>query len=246
MVKLLGKDILGFGIPILAFASSLGGAVAAVFIKGMCGRMASRLMGLAGGIMLSLTYTELLPLAMESMGACWTVTALFAVGLLVSAEADHAAAPKGNGALSAGIMTAAAIALHNIPEGMAAFVIGAEAPQLRTAYAAAVFLHELPLGASAAAGIYCTTNDRRRTLLISFAAALAQPLGAITAFLFLRNCLTDSILGAIYAFMSGIVAYTALFELLPEGLKLEKGRAAVWIIAGILLLPVLEILKSVF
>ena len=103
-------------------------------------------------------------------------------------------------------------------------------------------LRELPLGASAAASLYCATKNKRKAILVAFLAALAQPTGALIAFIFLKKYLTNRIIGIICALMSGIVAYTALFELFPEALKLEKKHAVFWISAGLLLIPILKLI----
>lgn len=235
----------GFVIPAFAFAASLTGAACAVFGKGWGRAVVARLMAFAAGVMLALAFTELLPLAFEGLGVQrWLAVLLLAVGLCLAYIVESPADDHSGGAenmYSAGLMTAIAIMLHNVPEGMASFIIGCENPKLRVSYALAVVLHELPLGATAAAGIYCAIGSKARTAKIALITAFAQPVGALLAWLILGRWLTGAILGCVYAFMSGIVIYTALFELLPTALSEGERSAAPWVCAGVCFFTLLAV-----
>ncbi len=238
----------GFLIPALASLASLLGASAAVLSRGLGRDGVARMMGFASGVMLSLAFAELLPQAIQGMSRAlshWggaAAAVLLALGLGISYAVESRADIHDGGSinmLSAGLMTSAAMVLHNLPEGMAGFAIGSGAPGLRLGYAVAVILHELPLGASAAAGIYCATGRRGKTMLIALLTAMAQPVGALTAWLFLGPYLSGAVLGGVYALMAGIVAYTAMFELLPTAMGIGERRAAPWICAGMCFLALL-------
>jgi len=85
-----------------------------------------------------------------------------------------------------GLFTAAAIAIHNVPEGLATFLAALEDPALGVAIAVAIALHNIPEGISVSVPIFYATGDRRKAFVYSFLSGLAEPVGAGIAYLFLR------------------------------------------------------------
>ena len=88
--------------------------------------------------------------------------------------------------LSFGIIIALAIAIHNIPEGMAV---------------------SLP--------IYHATGNKKKAFYYSAISGLAEPLGAIIGALFLLPFMGDLTLAITFAFVAGIMVFISLDELLP-------------------------------
>ena len=87
---------------------------------------------------------------------------------------------------SLGIVIAATIALHNIPEGMAVAV-----------------------------PVYFATKSRGKAFSYSFLSGLAEPLGAIIGYLLLKPFLTPLVFSLVLAGVAGIMVYISLDELLP-------------------------------
>ncbi|MCK6371855.1 MAG: ZIP family metal transporter [Gammaproteobacteria bacterium] len=85
------------------------------------------------------------------------------------------------------MFSAAAIGLHNLPEGVASFAGGLEPSSSRLALPLAIALHNIPEGIAIAAPIYRATGSRARAFAITLAAALAEPLGAAFAWLALHE-----------------------------------------------------------
>ena len=88
--------------------------------------------------------------------------------------------------LSLGIPIASAIAIHNIPEGIAV-----------------------------AAPIYKATGKRRRAFFTALCSGLAEPLGGIIGYLILMPFINDALLGVMLGSVSGVMVFISLDELLP-------------------------------
>ena len=160
--------------------------------------------GVAGGVMLTASLADLMPEALAFYGgylpplACGgAVVSLLALGMLTAGllgrllpeEAALAARFGKSGAPSLGLRTAAAIALHNIPEGLAVAVPFAYATRRRTA-----------------------------GVLAALVSGLAEPLGAVLAWLFLRRLFTPGFLNGTVVLAAGVMVWVALAQLLPGAL----------------------------
>ena len=85
-----------------------------------------------------------------------------------------------------GLPIALAIAIHNIPEGMAV---------------------SLPL--------YHATGNRKTAFTYSFLSGLAEPVGALMGFFLLASFMDDVAMAAVFAAVAGIMVYISFDELLP-------------------------------
>lgn len=117
--------------------------------------------------------------------------------------------------LRTGIFTAAAIAIHNFPEGLATFLVALEDPRLGIGVLIAVALHNIPEGISVSVPIYHATGNRKLAFGLSFLSGLAEPLGALVGFVLLRPFLSPELMGIIFGWVAGIMVYISLDELLP-------------------------------
>ena len=77
------------------------------------------------------------------------------------------------------IYTAASIAIHNFPEGIATFIVGLATPILGAALAIAIALHNIPEGASVAIPIYYATGSKWKGLLWAFLSGISEPFGRL-------------------------------------------------------------------
>ena len=85
-----------------------------------------------------------------------------------------------------GLFTALAIGIHNFPEGLATFLAALQNPSLGVAIAVAIALHNIPEGISVSVPIFYATGDRKKAFLYSMLSGLAEPVGAVIAFLALH------------------------------------------------------------
>lgn len=134
-----------------------------------------------------------------------------------------------------GIISMLAIILHNIPEGIATFLTTNKDISLGLSLAIAITLHNIPEGISIAVPIYYSTKKKSKAILYTFISALSEPFGALLAFIFLKNIITDNIMGYLLSFIAGIMIHISLCELLPNSFKYKKKKHTIFFfILGIL------------
>ncbi|MFN3700788.1 MAG: zinc transporter ZupT [Alphaproteobacteria bacterium] len=127
-----------------------------------------------------------------------------------------------------GLMTAIAVTAHNFPEGLATFFAMLESPALGIPLAVAIAIHNIPEGISIALPIYAATNSKKLAFLAALGSGLAEPIGAIIGFALLAPFMSDTVFGAVFGLIAGIMVYLALDELMPAAKRYAKGHETVY------------------
>ena len=217
-------------------------------------RLLSISLGLAGGVMISVSFMELLPEALGHFSnitnqylatILMVITLIFGVvfaslldKLIPHNEENDTHEMKHENLFRVGIVSALAIMIHNFPEGIATFMASYESSDLGMAIAIAIAFHNIPEGLTVALPMYISTGSRKKALFTTFISSLAEPIGALLAFLVLRPYINDLSLGIIFGMISGIMLYIALEELLPSSRDYGYPRLALYsAFAGICLMP---------
>ena len=217
----------GLILSTLAGLSTLIGSFLGLLAKDPGPRFMALTLGFSGGVMLHVSFAELLQAGVDSAGFAPAHVAFF-VGMAamflvdVSIPHDYMAEQHQPGAssersklLKTGLFVALGIGIHNFPEGMASFVGALQDPSLGISIAVAIAIHNIPEGLAVAAPIVAATGSRKKALLWSLVAGLAEPVGAGVAALILFPFLSDAILGYILAAVAGIMVFITLDELIP-------------------------------
>lgn len=130
-----------------------------------------------------------------------------------------------------GLFTALAIGIHNFPEGLATFLAALQDPGLGVAIAVAVALHNIPEGISVSVPIFYATGNRGKAFVYSLLSGLAEPLGAVIAYVLLLlflggegGVIPPQIMGILFGCVAGIMVYISLDELLPTSRAYGKGH----------------------
>jgi ZIP family zinc transporter len=132
-----------------------------------------------------------------------------------------------------GVLAAIAIAIHNFPEGIASFTAVLADPTVGVAIVVAIAIHNIPEGIAISVPIYFATGSRKKAFWWSFLSGLAEPLGALLAFLFLRPFFTDTVFGVLLGSVAGIMVFISMDELFPTAREYGKGHAAIYgLVAG--------------
>ncbi len=139
-----------------------------------------------------------------------------------------------------GLFTALAIAIHNFPEGLATFLAALEDPSLGIPIAIAIALHNIPEGISVSVPIFYATGNRKKAFAYSTLSGLAEPVGAIIAYLGLRvfiggesGGIPAQVMGILFGGVAGIMVYISLDELLPTSRAYGKGHDSLFgLVAG--------------
>ena len=152
-----------------------------------------------------------------------------------------------SGLFLAGLVMAAAIALHNIPEGM---VIGASfarsVGEILTnrgglAMAIIIGLHNIPEGMAVAVPLISGGMPKWRSVLVTSVTGFPTILGAV--FGFLIGAMGPTALAVSLSFASGAMLYVVFGELLPESILMWKSKkpataAIVGILTGLIIIYV--------
>lgn len=144
-----------------------------------------------------------------------------------------------------GVFTALAIGIHNFPEGIATFASALQDPNLGIAIAIAVAIHNIPEGIAVAVPIFYATGNRKRAFKLSFLSGLAEPIGALAAYLILMPFLNGVVFGVVFAAVAGIMVFISLDELLPAAKKYDETHSSIYgVVAGMLVMALSLVLLS--
>jgi ZIP family zinc transporter len=148
-----------------------------------------------------------------------------------------------------GLFTALAIAIHNLPEGLATFLAALEDPALGVAIAIAIALHNIPEGISVSVPIFYASGNRKKAFLYSVMSGVAEPVGAGIAYLALRLLVADpggafppQLMGILFSGVAGIMVYISLDELLPTSRAYGKGHDSLYGLFGGMIVMALSLL----
>jgi len=196
-------------------------------------------LGLSAGVMIYLSFMELLPYSIKNMGFI-NANIYFFIGVIVMALIDfllphHYLEEKicrrqniiDRRLLSTGVVVILGLIIHNVPEGMAVFLSSFTNMKLGVLLAIAIAIHNIPEGIAVAAPIYHATGDKNKAIKYAFISGMAEPLGAIIAYLLLKPYLNQNILSYIFVLVAGVMVYISFDELLPACFRDEQGHNAI-------------------
>lgn len=238
-------------------ATSVGGALAFV-IKRENLSVLSLGLGFSAGVMLYVSFMEILPQATQSLSSLyggkpgeWLSTGIFFGGIVVawlidtllpSHHVEEHTLDKSAKLKHLGLFTALALAIHNFPEGLATFMASMKDATLGVSIAVAVAIHNIPEGVAVALPVYHATGSRARAFWYSALSGMAEPAGAIVGFFALRSLLGGASFGVMFALIAGIMTYISLDELLPTAHEYGDGHKVIWGVVGGMMVMALSLL----
>ena len=136
-----------------------------------------------------------------------------------------------------GILNMLALILHNFPEGIATFLSACQNMELGLKLGIAIMLHNIPEGLSIAVPIYYATNSKLEAIKKAFLSGLAEPLGAILAYLLFKNYISSTFISIILLLVAGIMITLSIEEIYPEIKKYKEYKLFyLGFISGVVLL----------
>jgi len=242
-------------LSLLAGLSTGIGSAIAYFIKRPKLTYLSFLLGLSAGVMIYISFMELLPKALNAVGQIRGLAAFFAgigfIGLIdmlvPKAENPHhyqvldsdVAVGIDASLMRTCLMVALAIGLHNIPEGLTVFFSTIADVRLGLFIAAAIAIHNIPEGIVVSVPIFYATGNRNKAFFYSFLSGLFEPAAAIIGYFVLMPFLTPTVIAFLLALIAGIMVYISLDELLPAAHHYGQSHLViVGIILGMLIMAI--------
>ena len=229
---------------IAGLATGIGSCIAFFFRK-TSGKFLSFILGFSGGVMVYVSFVELLAESREHLintfgktsGALYSILAFFG-GIALAAIIDRLVPEDGNPhevkkveamgdgdtdnsvdvkkrLKRSGLLFALAVGIHNFPEGMAVFSAGLAQSTIGISIALAVAIHNIPEGITVSVPIYHATNSRKKAFFWSFLSGLAEPAGALVAYLVLLPFISATLISFLFAAVAGIMVFITFDELLP-------------------------------
>lgn len=132
------------------------------------------------------------------------------------------------------MLTGLAIAIHNFPEGMAAFLAVLGDPQAGISLAVAVAIHNVPEGMVIAFPIAISTGSKWRGWAYGACAGLMEPIGALVAWGALGDRTENRLMfGIIFGIVAGMMVAVCLMEVLPTAFNYDPEDK--WVTKGIVL-----------
>ena len=252
-----------FGLTMIAgLATGIGSLIALIAkrtnTKFLCGSL-----GFSAGVMLFVSFMDLIPIAKEELilhlgnkaGMLTLLLAFFGgMGLITLIDflipeknnphefhgVEEMSEPDGmqKSFHRMGIVVALSLAIHNFPEGIATFSTAiSHGLSVAIPITIAIAIHNIPEGIAVAVPIYQATGKRKKAFWLSFLSGLAEPLGALVAYLFLMPFWSPSINGIVMAAVAGIMVYISLDELLPASEKYGEHHISIsGLIAGMIMM----------
>jgi len=207
-------------------------------------------LGFSAGVMVLVSFVELLQGSIESIGFLSAhlgffvgMVCYFLIDFLIPhdyiGQHDHPDRQSGGELMRIGLLVAFGIGIHNFPEGMATFAGALEDPSLGAAIAIAIAIHNIPEGLAVSAPVYAATGSRKKAFFWSFISGVSEPVGAGLAALVLLPFLTTTVLGWVLAAVAGIMVAISFDELAPLAKSFGSEHTPILgVIAGMLVMAV--------
>lgn len=222
--------LLGVLLSLIAGLSTSIGGLFAFFYKDPGPKFLSFVMGLSGGVMIFVSFVELLQEGINIYGLLGGslffflgMGIMFLIDITVShkyhfdenffkKECDDTMKEKVG---KTSIFVFLGIFIHNFPEGVATLVGTIENIEIGIVLTVAIALHNIPEGIAVAVPACVINQDKKKAFFLAFLSGMSEPIGAIILGLILLPFINSFVLAALLAIVGGIMVYISVDELLP-------------------------------
>lgn len=198
----------------------------------------SLILAFSGSIMLLISIIDLLPSSIMTIinnfsliKALIIIIISFLTGVIIINILDKKIEGESS-IFKIGVLSLIGLMIHNFPEGIATFMTTLHDTNLGIKLSIAIMLHNIPEGICIAIPIAQATHSIKKGVGASALSSIAEPLGAICAYIFLKNYINEITISIILIFVAGIMITLAINNIYKESLKLDSKN---YFISGILL-----------
>lgn len=208
------------------------------------------MLAFAGGVMLSISFLELIPESIElssikvtAFGITLGAIFMYALDRLIPhIHPGLCSQEQGYKLQKTSIYLILGIFLHNFPEGMAIAIGTVTDYKMSFVVAIAIAVHNIPEGICTSAPYYHSTKKRLKSFLISSSTAIPILLGFIVTKLFFQN-ISNITVGFIIAATAGLMIYITADELIPSSCSKTTSHSTIFsLMAGILFVILLGLI----
>ena len=233
---------------VCAFIGSIAGLIGGLvllFKETWAKRLAHVSVPLAAGVLLSVSFLELLPEAVEQAGqaAFSIILSIFIILFLVErfllylhhhVEEGERHSGHGHGNQTAVPLIIFGDTIHNLLDGVAIGTSFLVNPSLGLVVALSTFLHETPHEIADFGILLAKGWSRRKVFFANFFSSLATFPGAILSYFFADRL--NSGIGYLMAIAAGFFLYVAATDFLPEATHAPRkylGEQAIYLLIGV-------------
>lgn len=215
-------------LSILAGGATNLGIFFTYFKKDKVREIVSISLAFAMGVMSLISLKELIPLPIKyfinnlNISLALLFIFLISFGAWSIVKLSKINIKKGSNLYKIGILNMLTLLLHNIPEGIIVFTSSVANQRLGFKIALSIAAHNLPEGICIAIPIYYSTGDRRKAFLYTFLSGIAEPIGAIITWLFLKPFISILFLNVTLYFVGCLMLTISFLEILPEVLSYNR------------------------
>lgn len=223
----------GLQASLLAGLATGLGAIPILFLRRPGERLMAPMLGLAGGMMLAASLFSLLVPAVQSVSASsapWALGILTAAAFLAGSQMMqqmdrqlphvHVETVEANGKMPKVMLVVAAIALHNLPEGLAVGVAAASGAD--HGMTLGIALQNIPEGWIVASAMIVLGASPLRAAAIALGTGLVEPIGGLIGVI--ASSLAGNALPLALAGAAGAMLWVVSHELIPA--SHQPGREA--------------------
>lgn len=182
-------------------------------------------------IMIGISITDLIPtsffkifLNFNIIKAISIIVISFSLGIILIKLINKHIKDDNNTLYKLGILSMLTLMLHNFPEGIATFIGSISDATLGIKLSLSIMFHNIPEGISIAVPIYYATKSKKKAIFNTFLSGFAEPVGALLAYIFLKNYINDIMISIILLFVAGLMVTLAINEMLPKALSYKNNK----------------------
>ena len=230
--------LIAFLFSLVAGLSTGLGSLIAFFIKDFKRKYLSVMMGFSAGVLIQISFMELLFSAVTETGLLNANIAFFigiatiaVIEFLIPHEYEEEKLTekerKNKRLMKTGLLVSAGIIIHNFPEGILTLFGTIKDPTLGLVLLIAIALHNIPEGISVSIPIFYATKNRKKAFLWSLLSGLSEPIGALIGYFILSPFINNFALNMALAFVAGVMIFISFDELLPLSLSHGESHLAI-------------------
>lgn len=182
-------------------------------------------------IMIGISITDLIPNSFftilfnyKFIKALLIILLSFSLGIILIIIINKYVSDNKDSLYKLGILSMITLMLHNFPEGIATFISSMSDASLGIKLSISIMLHNIPEGISIAVPIYYATKSKRKAIFHTFLSGFAEPLGAILAYIFLKNYVTNTTISIVLLFVAGLMITLSIHEMFPKALSYKENK----------------------
>ena len=220
-----------------------------IYLKGNKEKIISKTLAFAGGVMIMLSIIDLIPTSISNLQTknntfdSIIISVIFFLFGFIGCGFLEKIIKKPEGLYKTGVISMAGIIIHNIPEGIATYILSNIDIKLGIVFTIAIIMHNIPEGIGVSIPIYHSTKSKKLSFLYTLLSGMSEPFGAILAIIFLHKYVNSYIIGMLFSMIAGLMIYIGYFELIKSSKKYKnKLKTYNYMLLGSLFILVIEIL----